>query len=741
MSHRLLDAAHRRAYACILLLTTLFVLLGAGAAQGGSSITFVGNFETGDYGQWGVLQHDSLAPTSANFQVVTSPVRQGTYAAKFTAKQAYSPFGWNESTEVTHEFSDQTQGTDYYYGVSLMFPTSWTDPVGWAEIEQWYTLDFGQFLGPAPLAIDAGAGQIGLNVNTGLSPIVGGPSFQWAYSHHFTIAPTLSLGQWNDIVLHVHWAADNSGVLEVWWRTGNNAFTKVLSLTGIPTLRYNPNFNGGAADPIGLIKEGIYRSSDCNHDASGNIFGPSQAHTPGTCYYGAAGSQPDTVVYDDGFVRAAAYDDVVNELSGTTSSPPPPPPTTTTTTSTTQPATTQATTTTLTPAVTSNSAAFGKTAVGANWDTIGSGYKDGVKATLNSPGIVTDIKAYQRGMGGSTWTSTLTASIYKADGANGGPGTLITTSKPVTVTATDGPSWRDYVLSNAVSLPAGTYWLILLAGGSSVAQTAADRSTGIEAYNANAYASGPSNPFGTASLANSDYSIYAVYSPVSSGSGGGTTTTTTTKTTTTTPTTTTTTTTTTTQSGPPASSTPPVVSGSALVGSTLNVSNGAWSGSPTSYAYQWQHCDTNGSNCANLSGATGQTYTVASAVAGQTLRAAVTASNSGGSGLAVSNVTSAVTAPTALPTNTAAPSISGPPVPGKDESASAGTWSGNPTSIAYQWLRCDSSGANCANVAGATSASYTTTQQDSGSTLRVVVVATNAGGSTAATAAPSKVIH
>jgi hypothetical protein len=726
MSHPLLDAAHRRAYACISLFITLFVVLGAGAAQGGSSVSFLGNYDTGDYSQWGDLQHDTVAPQSATFQVVTSPVREGTYAAKFVAKQAYSPFGWQESTEVGHPFSDQGQGSDYYYGLSMMFPSGWSDPLGWALVTQFYTKDYSYFLGPPPLSIDAGGNRLGLNINTGLSPIVGGPNFQWEENQYLQIAPTLSPGQWNDIIMHVHWAADHTGVLEVWWRTGSNAFQKVISLTGIPTLRYNPNYNGGAADPIGIIKQGIYRKSYCNADSSGNIFGPGGTHTPGTCYYGASGSQPDSVVYDDGFVRAGTYQDVVNELTGSSSSPPP------TTTATTTAATPPATTTT-----SSNNASttFGTTAVGANWDTAGVGYKDGVKATLSMPGVLTDIKAYQRGAGGSTWNSTLTASVYKADGANGGPGTLVATSQPVTVNAADGPSWRDYSFPSAVALPAGTYWLTLLAGGSSVAQTAADRVAGIEAYNANAYSSGPSNPFGSPSYSDSAYSIYGVYTAASSGGG---TTTTGTTTTSTTPATTTTTTTTT---APPASSTAPAVSGTAAVGSTLTVSNGTWSGSPTSYAYQWQRCDANGANCANMSGATAQSYTVASADAGSTLRAAVTASNSGGSGLAVSKVTSVVPTPVAPPSNTAAPAVSGPPLPGKPQSASAGTWTGNPTSFAYQWLRCDASGANCSNIGGATSSTYTTTQQDSGSTLRVVVIAANAGGSTAATSAPSKAIH
>ena len=46
----------------------------------------------------------------------------------------------------------------------------------------------------------------------------------------------------------------------------------------------------------------------------------------------------------------------------------------------------------------------------------------------------------------------------------------------------------------------------------------------------------------------------------------------------------------------------PVISGTTTQGQTLTVSNGSWSGSPTSYAYQWQDCTA--TSCSNISGAT-----------------------------------------------------------------------------------------------------------------------------------------
>jgi hypothetical protein len=97
-------------------------------------------------------------------------------------------------------------------------------------------------------------------------------------------------------------------------------------------------------------------------------------------------------------------------------------------------------------------------------------------------------------------------------------------------------------------------------------------------------------------------------------------------------------------------------------------------------------------------------------------------------------------APTpAAPVSTAPPQISATKG-GAVLVAATGAWSGSPTGFAYQWLRCDSGGAACAPVAGATSASFALSTADVGSRLRVAVTARNAGGSATATSAPTNVV-
>jgi len=93
------------------------------------------------------------------------------------------------------------------------------------------------------------------------------------------------------------------------------------------------------------------------------------------------------------------------------------------------------------------------------------------------------------------------------------------------------------------------------------------------------------------------------------------------------------------------------------------------------------------------------------------------------------------------PSNTAPPSASGQATVGSTLTVQPGTWSGTqPITLAYQWRRCDSAGANCANITGATGTTYAVVAGDLGSTLRVRESASNSAGSAFADSAQSAVV-
>ena len=191
---------------------------------------------------------------------------------------------------------------------------------------------------------------------------------------------------------------------------------------------------------------------------------------------------------------------------------------------------------------------------------------------------------------------------------------------------------------------------------------------------------------------------------------------------------------------PPANATAPAVSGTAIDGGTLTATTGTWTGTaPITYASQWRRCNAGGTGCADVDGATSTTYTLGPDDIGHTLRVAVTATNVADSTTATSAASAVVTG--IAPSNTAAPEVTGEAQDGETLSATAGSWSGSiPITYAYQWRRCDATGAGCADVDGATDDTYALHAADIGSTVRVVVTATNVAGDASRASEPTGVV-
>jgi hypothetical protein len=92
-------------------------------------------------------------------------------------------------------------------------------------------------------------------------------------------------------------------------------------------------------------------------------------------------------------------------------------------------------------------------------------------------------------------------------------------------------------------------------------------------------------------------------------------------------------------------------------------------------------------------------------------------------------------------TNTASPAIAGAAEAGKTVTASQGTWVATwPLVYAYRWQRCDSSGAACEDIVGASGATYTIGARDVGSRIRVVVTLADLTGSTSAASEPTAAV-
>jgi hypothetical protein len=180
----------------------------------------------------------------------------------------------------------------------------------------------------------------------------------------------------------------------------------------------------------------------------------------------------------------------------------------------------------------------------------------------------------------------------------------------------------------------------------------------------------------------------------------------------------------------------PEISGNPQQGQTLDASTGTWSGDPTpTYTYQWERCS---DGCANIDGARASSYLVSVDDIGYALEVDVTATNPGAAVTVSSDQTDTVI--TAPPANQGLPQVIGTAQAGQTLSATQGNWLNSPTSYDYQWLQCDSTGANCVQIKGAQTNSYMLANTDVGHTLSVVVTATNAGGNSSAMSPPSAVV-
>ena len=292
--------------------------------------------------------------------------------------------------------------------------------------------------------------------------------------------------------------------------------------------------------------------------------------------------------------------------------------------------------------------------------------------------------------------------------AGGNPGALLGTSSEVTIAAGAPGRWVDFPFPSPISLSTGSYWIGYwlgpIGGGALISCT--NGIAGIERFRTAPYSSTdqPPTPWGSGYSSTSRYALFVTGETSLTNTAL------------------------------------PTISGSAVQGQTLTASNGSWSGAPTGFSYQWRRCSSSGSSCSNISAATGQTYLLGSSDAGRTIRVVVTATNAGGSASATSNQTAVVQTPSP-PANTALPTITGTATQGQTLGASTGTWSNSPTGFSYQWRRCSSSGSSCSNISAATGQTYLLGSSDAGRTIRVVVTATNAGGSASATSNQTAVVH
>src|ERR1035438_5722061 len=81
-----------------------------------------------------------------------------------------------------------------------------------------------------------------------------------------------------------------------------------------------------------------------------------------------------------------------------------------------------------------------------------------------------------------------------------------------TFASSNAAGWYDLPFPSPIALPPGTYWMGVISGNAkNIAAFRWNSVSQMRALNTNAYTSGPSNPFGTATIDSEQISIYASY--------------------------------------------------------------------------------------------------------------------------------------------------------------------------------------------------------------------------------------
>jgi chitodextrinase len=253
------------------------------------AIVFNGDFETGDHKQWtwGAQCANTGVPSDAlairgTITVQSAIVGQGRYGARIDLPAA--PDGKSACETVSKR--QIGLGTDDYYGLMVRFPSGWREP----SSAEW-GLALAQFnfqnIWGAPVILIAHANHIALVLQSGLCNPADTSNPGCAYSSGaggnvkplVAVPAPLTTDAWHELIIHVRWATDSSGVLEAWHRVkGSGSWRKTVLLSGYPTVQWTANrgpqaianlttsdkigaYRGKATFPLSVWHDGFVRTT------------------------------------------------------------------------------------------------------------------------------------------------------------------------------------------------------------------------------------------------------------------------------------------------------------------------------------------------------------------------------------------------------------------------------------------------------------------------------------------------
>jgi hypothetical protein len=200
-------------------------------SSGSGSVTWYGTFAGGSI-------DPALYPysnfVSGHVQVVADPLGSGQKVLQFAINDSDRPYSGATNprgdVESPHMFHP---GNDVFVSIPVLVPTAVPSAsAGWFQVAEVYGQPYG---GSPTMGIDLSADSSGLN-HIVLARDVTHNDQPW-------VGPALD-GKWHTVILHVHFATDNTGFVQIWYDGTQQKFTDGTTQLNYITLQSGINWDG-----------------------------------------------------------------------------------------------------------------------------------------------------------------------------------------------------------------------------------------------------------------------------------------------------------------------------------------------------------------------------------------------------------------------------------------------------------------------------------------------------------------
>jgi hypothetical protein len=186
-------------------------------------------------------------------------------------------------------------GDDIYYSMALRFPTGWSGHDDWGHRTTNAFFDYDNVGASGPITVDSYTDRVVLSLAAGNCLLGVGCDYDnscgqecYGHSHNVVCTPScqivpkgqLTLGVWQQIIVHVHETPRADGLVEAWWRRkGETNWNKTVTMSGMPTLALGTNsfghvftaatYDGGTtdiSDKFGIQDVDFSKSVSINQD-------------------------------------------------------------------------------------------------------------------------------------------------------------------------------------------------------------------------------------------------------------------------------------------------------------------------------------------------------------------------------------------------------------------------------------------------------------------------------------------